>query len=1103
MPCVVICIFCKIRIMRTRLFIPSGQFSFKKIGLRYFLGILIFASIVLNTVQGREVPWQELPFSVDAKVKSAITEEGVSDFFILLQGTGDYSQADSITDVKNRRKYIFTQLSEVARKSQEDLAAFLESQNFSFRQFYIQNMILVRQGSAGLIEDLVMFSEVTALTPNDPVVLPRLDPRRFSKLESTRSPEWFLSHVHIPDIWTEGVDGSGIVVANLDTGVDWDHPALKAQYRGWNGVNVDHDYNWHAAGSNSDCPDPSVPCDEDRHGTFTMGMMVGFDGGNNRIGGAPGARWIACGHLESAASVHECFEWLLAPYRFGESPWQGLPEKAPDIVNNSWGMPAYGGDPQYLPDVDALQAAGIFMVFAAGNEGDDCETLRSPGDYPQVMTVGACDVENRIVSRSWNGFWGSSRGPAREGIPGAGEFIKPDIVAPGLNIRSSVPGMGYEDGWGGTSMAAPLVSAVTALLWSAAPSLRGDVPATRDLLISTAYSEPMGAGYHSQICAGIDSSSSRPNHVWGWGLLDAQHAYQQINGIFFQRQYYRLSDTIDITVRDNQQPENASVMIRSMLEPEGEHLQLRPAGPGKFTGQIICAPGIPSPQNGILTVIDGETIIGEYASLNASASAGIDGVPPLILNVNLEKISNSHAVICWETDEPVYSTVKYGAGPLDLETRSTLADLHHRITLKNLNECTNYYFDILCEDLAGNQTVDDNGGVHYLFTTYEQVEVFKELMSADPGWEITGEWAWGIPGGLGGDPAGGASGRYVYGYNLNGKYPSNMAMETLSLPPLDCSGTVEVWLDFYRWLGVETASWDHAAIWVSTAEGLGQRVWENGPTMQDTGWKHIRLDLSGICAGESMVNIRWSMGPTDSSVEYSGWNIDDLRIIYVAPCEGPTRTPTGTPTDPPTATPEWTIIPTVTTTPPGTPTEIPTVSPTKLPTETPTPTAISSPTAEPTQTPSETNLPSATPTATPAGPPATATPVCRITGVELTMPSHRFSPDLPCWLKVAICNGRQDIIRDVSLVCVFIWQDSFWFFPDWGTDTAWLNIGDIPPGYDEFWLVKPFTWPSSAGVGQAQFAAALTDSKIWEVVGSISIWDFQWADASDANSDAQ
>ena len=226
--------------------------------------------------------------------------------------------------------------------------------------------------------------------------------------------------------WAEGITGEGIVVANLDTGVDWDHPALKPHYRGWNGSTANHEYNWHDV--RTSCG--AIPCDTDQHGTHTMGTMVGDDGAGNQVGGAPGAKWIACGPLNDDAGFHECFEWFLAPYRYGETPAQGVPAMAPHVVNNSWGWPIGGGDYQYAPDLDALQAAGVFMEFSAGNEGDACQSLRP------LATIRSCSPpaprrsepdRRRIMDILGFEPWSCRKWNSRRS-----EFHQAEIVAPDM-----------------------------------------------------------------------------------------------------------------------------------------------------------------------------------------------------------------------------------------------------------------------------------------------------------------------------------------------------------------------------------------------------------------------------------------------------------------------------------------------------------------------------------------------------------------------------------------------------------------------------------------------------------------------------------------------
>jgi serine protease AprX len=334
------------------------------------------------------------------------------------------------------------------------------------------------------------------------------------------SVEWGVNRVHAPDVWsTFNTRGEGIVVGTADTGVQWDHPALKPHYRGWDGSTAAHDYNWHDAihadGTSSCGTDLVVPCDDYGHGTHVTGIMAGDDGGGNQIGVAPGAKWIGCRNMDfgvgSIARYTECFEFMLAPYPFGGDPLtDGRPDLAADIVNNSWTCPASEGcDSQHLNDMRAeiqkLNTAGIMVVAAAGNEGSSCGSVQFPiAIYAETFSIGATDVGDSIA-----GF--SSRGPVT--VDGSNRR-KPDLSGPGVSVRSSIPTNNYASE-SGTSMASPHVSGVIALLWSAVPSLRGDIQRTEALLQMSADHETTTDG-----CGG-DTPASIPNNTFGYGVVNA------------------------------------------------------------------------------------------------------------------------------------------------------------------------------------------------------------------------------------------------------------------------------------------------------------------------------------------------------------------------------------------------------------------------------------------------------------------------------------------------------------------------------------------------------------------------------------------------------
>jgi ELWxxDGT repeat protein len=183
---------------------------------------------------------------------------------------------------------------------------------------------------------------------------------------------------------------------------------------------------------------------------------------------------------------------------------------------------------------------------------------------------------------------------------------------------------------------------------------------------------------------------------------------------------------------------------------------------------------------------------------------------------------------------------------------------------------------VISVETLGGTTVDG------VTMSPESETIYSATMSANPSWTFDGggQWAWGTPTGAGGDPTSGRTGSQVVGYNLSGAYPNNMTTTYFArTPAINCAGYTGVTLSFYRWLGVESASYDHAKIDVSNNGSTWTTIWENSySNIVDTSWVQQTFDISSIADNKSTVYIRWGMGPTDSSVVYSGWNIDDVTI---------------------------------------------------------------------------------------------------------------------------------------------------------------------------------------------------------------------------------
>ncbi len=432
---------------------------------------------------------------VAAAVRAGVAHGHRATFWVMLRQRPDLTAARRATG-KAKAAEVYRAEQANAGNSQAGLRGLLSAHGAPFTGYWIANTVRVT-GDAALLDVIAARSEVSSVLPDTPVTLPATVTG--SPQATVDGVEWNVDRVGAPRVWNElGVRGDGIVVASIDTGVQYDHPALAAAYRGrQSDGGYDHNYSWYDPSHS--CAQPA-PCDNVGHGTHTMGTMIGSDG-TNRIGVAPGAEWITAKGCESTfcsmASLLAAGQWIVAPTDLnGRNP---RPDLAPDVVNNSWGG-APGFDPWYSSVVSSWVAAGIFPAFANGNSGPDCATATSPGEYTDSYSSGAFDVNNAIASFS-------GRGGGQDGT------LKPNVAAPGMDVRSSVPGNGYAE-YSGTSMASPHTAATVALLWSAAPALRHDVATTRDVLDATAIDTD------DTSCGGTPDD----NNVFGQGRLDTYGA---------------------------------------------------------------------------------------------------------------------------------------------------------------------------------------------------------------------------------------------------------------------------------------------------------------------------------------------------------------------------------------------------------------------------------------------------------------------------------------------------------------------------------------------------------------------------------------------------
>ncbi len=410
-----------------------------------------------------------------------------------------------------RHRTVVTTLQEKASTTQKELLAHLETEKSrggiaGFTSHWIINAVVVK-GTVAAIRELAYRPDVKVVEPDlkmepiEPVV------NKEAVFPGGKDSQSFIAPgvqtIGAVRVWNElGIDGTGTLVANLDSGVDGNHPALASRWRG----------NTAPAGSAwrdfAGLGSPDFPFDGAGHGTHVMGTITGatpFD----TLGVAPGAEWIAANPVASEVAEFDnnivaAFEWLADP--------DGNPEThddVPDVCHNSWGVGPAFGYPECFSDwwevIDNCEAAGVVVTFSAGNEGPGPATLRSPGDRAtsptNCFTVGStASVYPHTVSIF------SSRGPSLCG----GEYaIKPEIMAPGEDIISSIPG-GVYTYMSGTSMAGPHVAGVVALMRQAAPNL--DVTTIKEILMDTA----------------VEMGPPGDDNDYGHGMVDAFAAVSMV-----------------------------------------------------------------------------------------------------------------------------------------------------------------------------------------------------------------------------------------------------------------------------------------------------------------------------------------------------------------------------------------------------------------------------------------------------------------------------------------------------------------------------------------------------------------------------------------------
>lgn len=744
------------------------------------------------------------------------------------------------------------------------------------------NGLLLELNALGIVE--CVYPEPLAQLPTHHLPVKSIPIRDSVKTHTGRPPPSFVDDQDYLEASPVGVNayaawsypggrGHAVKCIDVEAAWNWDHIDLP-------------DY-FYLAG------DPWPGIYED-HGTAVLGEICSQDNGFGTTGiapeTAPGA--VAIDYDDYPDSLAAWFD--LASHRLDPGDVWLIELQGDGPADEPVAMEYWQAN---FDAIAASTALGRICVEAAGNGGQDLDDPIYEGRFDRsVRDSGAIMV---------------AAGTPYDMIPEDFTNYGSRIDANGWGSQIVTTGIGdlygdNEDEWytadfGGTSGASPMIVGVCCCAQSIYKTRSyGAViepVALRTAITSSGAPQPPPADH---------AIGPRPD-------LEAllQLELFDVTRVSTDRTVYMCVDTLIVIVVDYTASGTVDVFLSSGAEPSGETVTLEEIDSGLFQGFILLDNVQQQPGDDLLCVHHGDVVTAEYDNGSIyTGTAAVDCVPPVISDVVTEYVDDQTAVISWITDEPATSVCRYGQQyPFEYIADVTLVT-EHRMILSDLLPDTDYLYYVSSTDKAGNFSTDNNGGAYYTFTTWIPVTVFREPMDLDPGWWISGgEWAFGIPGGQGGatgnpDPVSGNTGDHVYGYNLSGDYTNNMPAHHLVSCPIDIRGTRATVLEFQRWLGVERRVQDQATLSVSTDGETWEDLWINPGEVADDAWTPVQYDLTPWLQDDAVIRLRWTMGPTNETRVYCGWNIDDVVIRGAAPAgyASPTPVPTATPTPTPTPT---------------------------------------------------------------------------------------------------------------------------------------------------------------------------------------------------------
>ncbi|HEX4168964.1 MAG TPA: S8 family serine peptidase [Bryobacteraceae bacterium] len=468
------------------------------------------------------------PAAQTPNASPAVVPQSVTAVKVVLANQADLSGAFALTTKAARGQYVYNALTTLAAQTQPAVLQAISQMGLIGTPYYIANFILVQAPAGQTISslqlsqlqgrpDVASIESVTTFNTN----LPAPNAPAVSSLPPGRGIEKNIQFINAPAVWAQGVQGQGVTIGFVDTGVQTRHPLLRANYRGKSSTGNNDNFNWwdavHAtltSGSNPCGTSSSVPCDDTGHGTHITGTALGGNGNDYQIGVAPQAKFIACrdmdrGYATTGANFEECMQFMLAPWDLtGQNADY---TKAPDIVVHPYHCSVPGAscvdDPVMHMVYWNLYAAGITSVVAAEDSGSICGSQAAwPQTYPMAVVVGALDYDEGDGNPAITIAPYSSIGLAQ------GSVFKPGVASPGTQILSASLN-GNVALMTGTSVAAAQVAGSFALAISANPFVQGK-PEQLWRLVGGLNPKLVDVG-----TCGTPSGS--PNLLYGWGNLDA------------------------------------------------------------------------------------------------------------------------------------------------------------------------------------------------------------------------------------------------------------------------------------------------------------------------------------------------------------------------------------------------------------------------------------------------------------------------------------------------------------------------------------------------------------------------------------------------------